>query len=116
MAIVVAFMLVLLGLLAVGWYARRRRQSAMATPATVPSDPGTFVGQFAGKYVATTVSGDPFDRIAVHGLGFRGSVEVTVTVAGLVVRIAGGERNLDSPGGPARHPQSQLDHRSGGRD
>lgn len=89
MAIVVAFMLVLLGLLAVGWYARRRRQSAIATPATVPSDPGTFVGQFAGKYVATTVSGDPFDRIAVHGLGFRGSVEVTVTVAGLVVRIVG---------------------------
>jgi hypothetical protein len=89
MAIVVAFMLVLLGLLALGWYARRRRQVAIAAPASVPSDPGSFVGQFAGKYVATTVSGDPFDRIAVHGLGFRGSVEVTVTVAGLVVRIVG---------------------------
>ncbi len=89
MAIVVAVMLVLLGLLALGWYARRRRQAAIAQPATVPSDPGSFVGQFAGKYVATTVSGDPFDRIAVHGLGFRGSVAVTVTNAGLVVQIAG---------------------------
>ena len=89
MAIVVAFMLVLLGLLAVGWYARRRRQSAIATPATVPSDPGPLGGPCAGTDVATTVSAAPLDRLAVPGRGFRGSVEVHVTVAGLVVRIVG---------------------------
>jgi len=89
MAIVVAFMLVLLALLVVGWRARRRRQAGLATPESVPSDPGSFIGDFVGKYVATTAAGDPFDRIAVHGLGFRGGVTITVTVAGLVVRISG---------------------------
>lgn len=89
MALTVLFMLGLVGLLAVGWFARRRRQAGVAAPTVLPADMGTLVGSFAGKYVATTVAGDAFDRIAVHGLGFRGPVTVTVTDVGLVVKIAG---------------------------
>jgi hypothetical protein len=41
---------------------------------------------FDGKYVATTASGQPFERIAVHGLGFRGPVTATVAPAGLLLQ------------------------------
>jgi hypothetical protein len=47
------------------------------------------VGEFPGKYVATTVHDDPLERIAVHGLGFRGPVTLTVTAEGLLARITG---------------------------
>jgi hypothetical protein len=39
--------------------------------------------------VATTRAGDPLDRIAVHGLGFRGPIVVTVSDGGLLLDRAG---------------------------
>ena len=89
MAIVVVFLIAMLGLLVVGWQSRKRRQSGVAAPQSVPADPGRAVGTFAGKYVATTASGDPYDRIAVHGLGFRGAAAVTVADLGLLVQRPG---------------------------
>ncbi|MFM9878011.1 MAG: hypothetical protein ACKVOG_09255 [Rhodoglobus sp.] len=89
MAIVLVFLAVLLALLIVGWRARRHRQSDIAAPHPVPADQGKLIGTFTGKYVATTVAGEPFDRIAVHGLGFRGPVAVTAAEAGLAVKITG---------------------------
>ena len=89
MAIVLALMVALLALLLLGWRARQKRQSGIAKPLAAPADLGTLVGEFSGKYVATTVHDDPLERIAVHGLGFRGSVTLTVTAEGLLARIAG---------------------------
>jgi hypothetical protein len=89
MAIVLILLAVLLALLAVGWRRRARRQSSIAQPDVVPQDPGAVVGVFTGQYVSTTVSGAPLERIAVHGLGFRGNAHVTVTTLGAIVRIDG---------------------------
>jgi len=89
MAIVLIFLAILLALLAVGWRRRARRQSSIAQPAESPHDPGTMLGVFTGQYVATTAAGAPLERIAVHGLGFRGNVHVTVTTLGALLRIDG---------------------------
>lgn len=89
MAIVVAFLVLLLILMALGWRARKRRQSGVARPATAPAELGKSLGTFDGKYVATTSAGDPLDRIAVHGLGFRGNTSVTVAENGVLVHIDG---------------------------
>lgn len=89
MAIVVALLLFLLLLMVLGWRARKKRQSAIATPKAVPAGLGAELGRFSGKYVATTTAGNPLDRIAVHGLGFRGAASVLVTDSGLLVQIDG---------------------------
>ncbi|MDH6180976.1 hypothetical protein M2152_001158 [Microbacteriaceae bacterium SG_E_30_P1] len=85
LALVLVLLVVLLALLPLGWYARRRRQKDVVAPISAPTDLGTVVGSFAGKYVATTASGDPYDRIAVHGLGFRSAVTVTVSDTGVLL-------------------------------
>lgn len=87
MALVVAFLVVLLALMYLGWRRRKTRQSGIAAPSAVPADLGEVIERAEGKYVATTRSGDPLDRIAVHGLGFRGTTTVTVTEAGLLVQL-----------------------------
>ncbi|MDO7882018.1 hypothetical protein [Antiquaquibacter soli] len=89
LVLVLALLVVLLVLLPVGWFARRRRQGALAAPAEVPASLGASRGSFAGKYVATTASGDPYDRIAVHGLGFRSNVEAAVTDDGVLLARPG---------------------------
>lgn len=89
MAIVIAFLFVLLALMALGWRARQRRQKDVAAPASPPAELGAALGSFDGRYVATTASGAQLDRIAVHGLGFRSLVTVTVTTSGLLVQRPG---------------------------
>lgn len=89
MAIVIAFLIVLLILMGLGWRARKRRQASVAMPFAVPAALGERKGTFVGKYVATTSAGDQFDRIAVHGLGFRGNASVTVADKGVLVSIDG---------------------------
>lgn len=88
-AIVLVFLLLLLGLMVLGWQRRKRRQADIAAPQSAPDSLGTMLGSFVGKYVATTSAGDPLDRIAVHGLGFRGSVVLTVSDAGLLLERSG---------------------------
>lgn len=87
MALVVLFMVGLLALMAWGWYGRRKRQSDVIAPAAGPDDTGSVIAQLSGKYVATTASGDRLDRLAVHGLGFRGNATVTVTDTGVLVAL-----------------------------
>jgi len=91
MAIVVIFLVLLLVLMYLGWRARRRRQSSVAAPLAAPDDLGAAIGTFDGKYVATTVAGNPLERIAVHGLGFRSSASLTVTDTGLLVQRPGSD-------------------------
>jgi hypothetical protein len=88
-SLIIALLLVLLGLAALGWRNRQKRQRALAVPAAPPAEQGAVYGEFPGFYVATTMSGERFNRIAVHGLGFRAATTVSVTEAGVVIPIAG---------------------------
>lgn len=87
--IVLALLFVLLILMALGWQARKRRQSHFAEPQRAPHDLGEVLGEFMGFYVATTVAGEPLNRIAVHGLGFRSRASVTVARSGVVLALRG---------------------------
>ena len=87
----IALIVIFPTLMYLGWRARRRRQQHVAAPVAAPADLGAALGTFDGKYVATTASGNPLDRIAVHGLGFRSSVSLTVTDTGLLVQRPGSD-------------------------
>ena len=89
MALVLVLLVVLLLLLPLGWFARKRRQRAVEAPHSAPADRGAELGVFDGKYVATTASGDPLDRIAVHGLGFRSDVSAQVSALGVLLARPG---------------------------
>jgi len=91
MLVVLGLLVLLLALMGLGWRARLRRQSAIAAPPAPPegTGTGTGIGVFSARYVATTISGDPLDRIAVHGLGFRSVATLTVTDAGVLIERPG---------------------------
>ncbi|TAL40742.1 MAG: hypothetical protein EPN91_12510 [Salinibacterium sp.] len=89
MVIVLCFLFVLLALMVLGWNTRQQRQSDIAKPALPPADRGPVFGTFRGMYVSTTTSGDPLDRIAVHGLAFRGNVDIVVSERGVLLSIPG---------------------------
>ncbi len=85
-----AILLVAAAVLAVpGWRRRAARQTEFTPPAPVPDDIGETVIAVDALYVATTRAGDPYDRIAAAGLGFRARASVTVTRRGLVLGLAG---------------------------
>ena len=88
-AIVVAFLGALLLLMVLGWRARMRRQRDIVPLVAAPLDLGTIRASLAGKYVATTASGAPLDRIAVRGLGFRGNVVAVVADSGILLQLPG---------------------------
>jgi len=82
--IIVIAVAVMLGSMALSWWARGKRQSGYAELVTVPTDLGELLGEFAGLYLASTPTGEPLNRIAVRGLGFRARTTIEVTTAGLV--------------------------------
>lgn len=86
--LVIAFLALLLALMALGWYLRRRRQRGIPSLVSAP-ETLTAAQEFAGLYVSTTSAGDPLDRIAVRGLGFRARTSVIVADEGIVIPIAG---------------------------
>jgi len=71
-----------------GWRRRARRQAGVESLPTSPSQLSAATPH-AGKYVATTTAGDPYDRIAVRGLAFRGAATVSVTVDGVMIARTG---------------------------
>ncbi|HWL02881.1 MAG TPA: hypothetical protein VNQ52_10985 [Microbacteriaceae bacterium] len=68
-----------------GWRRRVRRQQNAVEP--LPEAPAVLEGAapHRGKYVATTTAGDPYDRIAVRGLAFRGFATIAANAAGILV-------------------------------
>ncbi|MCU1544563.1 MAG: hypothetical protein JWM50_2428 [Microbacteriaceae bacterium] len=88
-ALVLLFLVVVLALMVLGWRARKRRQSALGEPQHPPADLGVSAGDFPGLYVATTIAGEPLNRVAVRGLGFRARTTVSVSTAGVVLPVAG---------------------------
>lgn len=89
MALCVVLLVVLLALMLLGWSGRRRRQQSLPSPRRLAGDPGRPVFESAVHYVATTTAGDPLDRVAVGGLGFRARAVVSVTGTGVVLTIPG---------------------------
>ncbi len=67
-----------------GWRQRVRRQNAIAP---LPAAPSELAGATPrrGKYVATTNAGDPYDRIAVRGLAFRGFATISASAEGVLI-------------------------------
>ena len=88
LAVVILIGVMLLGLMIVGWWRRRRRQADLAPIARTPALPAG-APEHRGKYVATTVAGDPYDRITAGGLAFRGAASATVYSTGVLVRRTG---------------------------
>jgi hypothetical protein len=72
-----------------GWTARRRRQRNIPATKPLPADVGKLVGEFEGFYVSTTLDGQPLNRVAVRGLGFRARATIAVTETGVVLDLPG---------------------------
>jgi hypothetical protein len=79
--------IILLGIL--GWVTRRRRQRGIPAPQKLPADIGAVRGEFEGLYVSTTLDGQPLNRVAVHGLGFRARATFAVADRGVVLALPG---------------------------
>jgi hypothetical protein len=69
------------------WRRRGRRDSGFTPLTQLPAELGSQLASIAGFYVATTVHGKPFERMAVSGLGFRSRVDLGIWEAGLVLSI-----------------------------
>jgi len=81
--------LIIFGLMIYGWASRRRRQAGITAPTPVPTEIGSATLAADGWYVATTRADQPLERIAVHGLGFRAHVAVSVYAEGVVFAVRG---------------------------
>jgi hypothetical protein len=86
---VLAGFVVIIALAILGWMLRRRRQRSIPAPEPMPADIGTLRGEFEGFYVSTTPDGQPLNRIAVRGLGFRARATVAVADLGVVLALPG---------------------------
>lgn len=89
-ALIVAGIVVLaLSLMWWGWRGRAGRQSGLPGLQLVPADAGAEVLATRVLYVATTERGNPLERIAVGGLGFRAKARLGVREKGLELGIPG---------------------------
>lgn len=86
---VMALFVVLIALAIIGWVRRRRHQSFLPAPERVPAEIGAIRAEFDGFYVSTTLDGEPLNRVAVRGLGFRARASVAVADDGIVVSLPG---------------------------
>ena len=90
-ALTIGLMAAMLLLAWLGWRARRRRQSSFEAPHRVPetlSAPGYLTEAIAH---ATTLAGQPLERVSAHGLGFRSRIQLGVHDEGVVLAIPGDE-------------------------
>lgn len=95
--IIAAVILTIFALMALGWRARRRRQSGLARPVLAPASLGSASVSVDGWYVATTLADQPLERVAVHGLGFRARARAAVHPEGLVLEVGGQQPILIEP-------------------
>lgn len=87
----IAFALILLALMWLGWRGRQRRSAPLvgALPAA-PSELGeALVENIDGIYVSSTTHGDWLDRIAAQDLGFRSAGVVSVHAEGILIERQG---------------------------
>jgi hypothetical protein len=95
--LLLAIMAGLIVLAANSWRRRRREQAlSFSCPAesfgaaseVAPADESAKV-----QYVATTIAGEPLNRVTAYGLGFRGRATVSVWGQGVLIE-RNGERSL----------------------
>lgn len=79
----------LVGLMALGWRNRVRRQQTLQAPPVPPQDPGAPLYAAVGQYVVTTTGGDWLDRVTAHGLGNKATATAAVYPHGLLFDRSG---------------------------
>ncbi len=89
--LVVLVLLLLLALMWWGWSRRRRRQSGLPAPQPAPESLSGIRFDDELLYVATTLAGQPLERVTVQGLGFRARGRVTVADEGVVLALRGAD-------------------------
>jgi hypothetical protein len=85
-----AVLLVALGM-TLSWRRRQRRGAGLGAPAPAPAALGEVLAAAEVLYVATTHAGEPLERIAVRGLGFRARGSALVHPEGVVLDLDGSE-------------------------
>lgn len=90
--VMVAVAVVLLALLVWGWSRRVRRDRGLTAPRGDIPVGAVTTAAFPGLYVATTKHGEPLERLAIDGLGFRSKADLTVTDAGVAIDLTGQPR------------------------
>lgn len=88
--IVLAVFLGILGLMALGWRNRTRRQAGLFDELPqLPADPGEIVlGPLSGVYIGSTEAGDWNARIARAPLGHRSAGTITAHTDGIRLELA----------------------------
>lgn len=87
--LMIGLALVLIGLMAWGWWRRTRRDSGIAVPLADPAAEIDERARFDVFYVATTVHERPLERLAARGLAYRAPATLVVTDRALLLAIAG---------------------------
>lgn len=90
--VALALLLIVLGLIA--WRRRTRRDATLEAPVGELPAGARTTATASGFYVATTRHGEPLERLAIAGLGFRSRVDVTVTDRGVALDLPGQPRML----------------------
>jgi len=85
----VVILLIIFGLIGMGWRNRLRRQAGTAPLPPVPAELSVPSLSVTGQYVATTTEGDWLDRLAVHSLGIRTNAVVEVHDEGVLITRSG---------------------------
>lgn len=88
-AISLAAIAILVGLMALGWRNRTRRQEHLQAPPGPPEDLGAPLYAAEGQYIVTTTGGDWLDRVNVHGLGNKATATAAVYRHGLLFDRSG---------------------------
>jgi hypothetical protein len=84
--ICLAFVLAVYLLMWRAWNKRVQRQAGLPALPLAPTESGPpLLPSLSGRYFGSTTAGDWLDRVAVHGLGTRSPVELTLRADGLVV-------------------------------
>ncbi|HYP74182.1 MAG TPA: hypothetical protein VEP72_08835 [Microbacterium sp.] len=90
--VMIGVVVVLVGLGVWAWLRRGKRDAGLAVPfGEIPAGAAT-TATASGFYVATTRHGEPLERLAIPGLGFRSRVDVTVTGQGIALDLTGQSR------------------------
>lgn len=91
-----AAILVVAGLIWLGWRNRKRRQSHLPAPREIPEEilGGEPSAAGEGMVIGTVRAEDYLDRVAVHGLGIRTDGRIEVHESGVAVFRAGAPNYL----------------------
>jgi hypothetical protein len=88
----VAFFVLALTAMRLGWRHRAARQSALASLPALPSTAlPTIADDLVGVYVGSTYATSWQDRIVAHGLGIRANATATLSDAGVLIEREGAD-------------------------